>query len=100
MTRYFAEYIVIDPQRMEDGQRLIILDNLPEKKLADINKIDQHDRHRLDLILKHYKRYGFADVPNYGHDCMQRDTNKFGCYTRIMGNYPRAESTRAVGEMV
>jgi hypothetical protein len=100
MTRYFAEYIVIDPQRMEDGQRLIILDNLPQKKLNKIMSIDEHDRGRLDLILKNYKRYGFTDVPNFGHCKILRDMNEFTCYLQVTGNYPRAESTRAIGEMV
>ncbi len=44
MTRLCVEYIIIDPSRMEDGQRLIILNNLPQKWFDKIERIDQHDR--------------------------------------------------------
>lgn len=83
MTRICVEYIVIDPLRMEDGQRLIILDELPKKWFNRIERLGQHDRGRLDQILELYKRYGCVDMPNYGHEGIRLDVNTFGCYTWV-----------------
>ncbi len=84
MTLYCIEFIVIDPQRPTNGQRLIILDDLPEKKLNEIESIPENDPARLALIEKFYKRYGFGDVPNYGYDGVKRPKHVFGCYTRVI----------------
>ena len=84
MTRHCAEYLIIDPEQHWGRVRLVILDNLPKKWVDRIEALSPHNKRRLDLIMDLFVKYGYVDLPDYGHDGMQRDMYTYGCYTRVI----------------